>query len=86
MQIQEVIAEMMSQQAMGLCSSCHHNEICIFHKIDGREILACELFVLNIKHPIVHRSSGGLCRTCENAETCELPVKDGGVWHCNDFL
>ena len=28
----------------------------------------------------------GLCRTCENRETCTFPKPAGGVWHCEEFV
>jgi hypothetical protein len=28
----------------------------------------------------------GLCRNCENRETCTYPKPEGGVWHCNEYL
>ena len=28
----------------------------------------------------------GLCRTCENRETCTFPKPPDGVWHCEEFV
>ncbi len=27
----------------------------------------------------------GLCINCDNRATCIFPVKDGGVWHCEEY-
>ena len=27
----------------------------------------------------------GLCRLCENRETCTYPKSEGGVWHCDEY-
>jgi hypothetical protein len=28
---------------------------------------------------------GGLCKTCDRADKCELPGRRTGTWHCKDF-
>ncbi len=28
---------------------------------------------------------GGLCRNCEDRETCTFPKPEGGVWHCEEY-
>jgi len=32
-------------------------------------------------------SSGliGLCRDCENRQTCVFPKPEGGIWHCEEY-
>ncbi len=27
----------------------------------------------------------GLCRDCENRQTCIFPRPEGGVWHCEEY-
>jgi hypothetical protein len=27
----------------------------------------------------------GLCRNCENRETCLFPKPEGGIWHCEEY-
>jgi len=27
----------------------------------------------------------GLCRDCENRQTCIFPKPEGGVWHCEEY-
>ena len=27
----------------------------------------------------------GLCINCENRKTCRHPIREGGVWHCEDY-
>jgi hypothetical protein len=27
----------------------------------------------------------GLCLNCEQRDFCRYPVRDGGVWHCEDY-
>jgi len=27
----------------------------------------------------------GLCKNCENRETCTFPKPEGGVWHCEEY-
>ena len=27
----------------------------------------------------------GLCRDCENHQTCAFPRPEGGVWHCEEY-
>ena len=28
----------------------------------------------------------GLCKDCENRKICELPIREEGVWHCENYL
>ena len=27
----------------------------------------------------------GLCKTCEERESCEFPKREGGVWRCEEY-
>jgi len=27
----------------------------------------------------------GLCINCDNRASCTLPIRDGGVWHCEEY-
>jgi hypothetical protein len=27
----------------------------------------------------------GLCRSCQNRDTCTFPKPEGGVWHCEEY-
>lgn len=27
----------------------------------------------------------GLCRSCDNRETCDFSSAEGGVWHCDEY-
>ncbi len=27
----------------------------------------------------------GLCINCDNRDSCMLPTRDGGVWHCEEY-
>ena len=27
----------------------------------------------------------GLCRSCQNRESCTFPKPEGGVWHCEEY-
>jgi len=27
----------------------------------------------------------GLCKLCDNRETCTFPKPEGGVWHCEEY-
>ena len=27
----------------------------------------------------------GLCRNCQNRDTCTFPKPEGGVWHCEEY-
>jgi hypothetical protein len=27
----------------------------------------------------------GLCRDCENRQTCVFPKSEGGIWHCEEY-
>lgn len=27
----------------------------------------------------------GLCRNCENRDTCKFPRQEGGIWHCEEY-
>ena len=38
--------------------------------------------------PTAERDTGidkGLCKNCENRETCTFPRPEGGVWHCDEY-
>jgi hypothetical protein len=27
----------------------------------------------------------GLCMNCDNRRACRLPIREGGVWHCEEY-
>lgn len=27
----------------------------------------------------------GLCINCEGRDSCQYPIRDGGVWHCEEY-
>ena len=27
----------------------------------------------------------GLCKICQNRDVCEIPIRAGGIWHCDNF-
>ena len=35
--------------------------------------------------PYVQGRMNGLCINCERRETCRYPIREGGVWHCEEY-
>jgi len=35
---------------------------------------------------VVAGRTRGLCKDCENRKLCELPIREEGVWHCENYL
>ena len=34
---------------------------------------------------VVAGRTGGLCKDCEKRVTCELPIRQEGIWRCRDY-
>jgi len=83
----------------GLCKNCVHRDNCMYLKNCSGPILHCELHETQTDEPVKriprrHEAPGektasgpykGLCTNCENRETCCLPGKREGVWHCEEY-
>jgi len=35
--------------------------------------------------PYIKGRMKGLCLNCEIRESCRYPIRDGGVWHCEEY-
>ncbi len=35
--------------------------------------------------PYVQGRMKGLCINCEKRDSCHYPIRDGGVWHCEEY-
>ena len=84
-----------------LCSSCKYAGDCAFQKERQKPAFYCEEFEIDTcpsvekEKPLPtasvdaeERDSGkfiGLCRNCENRQTCAFPRPEGGVWHCEEY-
>ncbi len=82
----------------GLCVTCNHIEDCL-PRVEGKAIWFCEEFddssiQSNLKPAMQNGATTqqvkqekrlGLCMNCENAENCQLPRPEGGVWYCEEY-
>jgi hypothetical protein len=80
------IETLLQNELQGLCTNCVNTAHCSYRKATDKIIIQCELFELN--NPVVHESVsglGGLCANCATAVFCQLPGRNVGVWHCEEY-
>ena len=84
----------------GICTSCKHWEYCTYQQDPERPALQCAEFeaigprpnpVMEAGESYSAQSSlnpeipAGLCRSCDNYETCRYLKPEGGVWFCEEY-
>jgi hypothetical protein len=86
MQTREFIEQLVVAEMKGLCSGCFHQASCFYRKVATKSVIQCELFEADFDLPYAAEPLKGLCKTCDHASDCKLPGRNGGVWHCNEFI
>jgi hypothetical protein len=89
MQEPEIIEILLSKELQGLCTNCAQFEKCPYRKNTRKIIIQCELYELvDEEKASGHQETNrlkGLCVNCCYANTCCLPEKQFGVWHCEEY-
>ncbi len=83
----------------GICSTCRNAPTCIMIKNSIQTVWQCEEFEVYPFRPVIKNSKIdtycedknnskylGLCRSCENRETCIYIKQDLVVWHCELYI
>jgi hypothetical protein len=86
----ELIEVLFEKELQGLCINCAKYEKCSYRKNSIKVIIQCELYELADEEC---QSSAqqetdklkGLCLNCFHADTCRLPDREFGVWHCEEY-
>ena len=80
------------------CQHCQNQGKTIFHceNFDDKPVL--HVVETKILHKAEHRSASskmsisyvqgrmkGLCINCEIRDSCGFPIRNGGVWHCDEY-
>jgi hypothetical protein len=84
-----------------LCANCRHLGDCTFLSMASSPIQNCELYecglsekprlvvvkkaCARVEEPESEDTLLGLCTTCENLKTCNLPKPASGVWMCEEY-
>ena len=91
----------MLEESIGLCYSCNNSSFCNYRSKRGFDALYCETFdafsvngkpdditltkTSTIDEIIFNPTLQGLCSNCIHADKCSLAMRNGGVWHCEEF-
>lgn len=84
-----------------LCANCRHIGDCAFLSKACSPIQNCEMYECGlsekprlvvvkktcaaVEEPESRIAPAGLCITCENLNSCNLPKSPGGVWMCEEY-
>ena len=87
MYYENIIEDLIQNELRGLCTNCALAEHCAYRKATKKVIVQCELYQLNdgsddSKSFAIH---AGLCINCDKVKSCELPGKNTGIWHCEEY-
>jgi hypothetical protein len=87
MYTQGLIHNLPQKVLQGLCTNCASAEHCSYRKATDKIIIQCEIFELNnlVAQESVLPRPGGLCASCVHAAFCQLPGRNVGVWHCEEY-
>jgi hypothetical protein len=84
----QLIEGLLKNELKGLCINCVLVSSCLFRKTTDRIIIQCELFQVDdeadVLHPVSMQKS--LCMNCARNNSCQLPGRRTGVWHCEEYL
>jgi len=79
MQTQEHIEQLLERELDGLCASRESADHGLYPRTAGTIIRRPTLD--DVKY-----TSTGLCMNCAKANSCHLPGRKVGVWHCEEYL
>jgi hypothetical protein len=82
------IEVLLAKELRCVCISCAKFKKCPYRKSSSKIFIQCDLYELveagnsSRKRETTLR---GLCINCCHADTCCLPEKEFGVWHCEEY-
>jgi hypothetical protein len=84
---QELIEVLLEHELKGLCTNCSLASGCTYRKTSPKIIVQCELYQLiedseSIENKLFQK---GLCMNCSRVDSCKLPGKHTGIWHCEEY-
>lgn len=86
---QDLIEELMQHELKGLCTNCALESDCTYRKASHKIIIQCELYQLSDETHILQSNANlmqkGLCMNCNRVDSCGLPGKHTGIWHCEEY-
>lgn len=87
MPIQERIKHLIEQELKGLCSTCALSNDCLHRMATNKTIVQCGMYQLreDTNASKLISTQKGLCINCGKVDTCQLPGKNEGVWHCEEY-
>lgn len=78
------LEEIVVRELRSLCSNCLYRNTCSYRNTTKKVIIQCELHVLDLDTSDDAQPKG-LCKSCDTFNSCKLPGKNTGVWHCQEF-
>jgi hypothetical protein len=88
MPTQEKIKHLIELELKGLCTNCALSSDCIYRMATNKVIVQCELYQLGEEDTNASKLISiqrGLCMNCVKVDTCQLPGKNEGIWHCEEY-
>lgn len=88
MLIQEQIKHLIDLELKGLCTNCALSNDCIYRVDTNKVIVQCGLYQLEEEDTNASKLISikrGLCMNCVKVDTCQLPGKKEGIWHCEKY-
>lgn len=83
----ELIENLLDQELQGLCVNCVNAPSCSYRMATEKVVIQCELFEMN--SPAVYDAApsrvSGLCTNCFKTTFCQLPGRNVGTWHCEEY-
>lgn len=78
-----------------ICSSCRHEDDCIFNQNTAENIFQCEEFelepvkkaeaIISDQADECEQQYTGLCKNCKEQGHCHLHSENSVIWHCEEF-
>lgn len=86
---QDLIEELIQHELKGLCTNCALESDCTYRKASHKIIIQCELYQFSDGSDMLQSNSNlmqkGLCVNCSSVNSCGLPGKHTGIWHCEEY-
>lgn len=83
----ELIEVLVLKELQGLCLNCQHFDGCTYRENSTKIIIQCELYKAGQEpQNVTAKQLNGLCMNCCIANSCRLPQKEIGVWHCKEYV
>ncbi len=89
MAIQEKIKHLIELELKGICTNCALSGDCTYRMATSKVIVQCELYQMEEEDASASKlisTQRGLCMNCVKVDRCQLPEKNEGIWHCEEYL